>query len=48
MLRTNTLYVVVVVFIDLYYKVTKTCIAIEDLSVLKEEVYNTMSLVVFV
>ena len=30
--------VVVVVFIDFYYKVTKTFIAIEDLSVLKEEV----------
>jgi hypothetical protein len=29
--------VVVVVFIDFYYKVTETFIAIEDLSVLKEE-----------
>ena len=29
--------VVVVVFIDFYYKVTETFIAIEDLSVLNEE-----------
>ena len=32
--------VVVVVFIDFYYKVTETFIAIEDLSVLKEEVLD--------
>ena len=35
---TKLYVVVVVVFIDFYYKVTETFIAIEDLSVLKEEV----------
>ena len=35
--------VVVVVFIDFYYKVTETFIAIEDLIVLKEELLKETS-----